>query len=328
LARSKFYKTEYAHQDAIFRHKGLEPTNYGADVGKGRDESWIGSKLNDGRYLHTHHNHKTGKITHTWSGPPVKEDTLDELSKPLLKRYTKKANSDVFLRSAEDDDRDVYHGGSNLHKVNNRLVGIKKAKSRMKEETELDERDHNNKEKKDEFIKKIGRDGKRINDTKAKRAGRKMTKEEEDLLEISKATLERYRHKAKARYRAKGGINKELEDKDKEDRKKAANEELNIIDAIMVADEIPLDLFTDDFEDRLNAIVDDIKDDLKKELFNFSEGHSINQLKQAQISHAFFKGYHEKTGDKSKAKRHLQAERKARELRWKKEDDTKKEQGK
>lgn len=61
----------------------------------------------------------------------------------------------------------------------------------------------------------------------------KPTNEELELDEIAKATLDRYRHKAKAKFRAKGGINAALEKQDKErPRKKAANEEIEPLDEL------------------------------------------------------------------------------------------------
>lgn len=64
--------------------------------------------------------------------------------------------------------------------------------------------------------------------------GEKMTLESENLDEIAKATLDRYRLKAKERFRAKGGINAALDKQDKKEqpRKKAANEDIEQLDEL------------------------------------------------------------------------------------------------
>lgn len=101
--KAQFNKTEKAHQDEIFSKKGREPTNYGADVNDSdAHESWIGSKLSDGKTLFTTHHHKSGKISHQWGGDDDKaremkeDDELDEaglVSKATLKRYRNKAKT-------------------------------------------------------------------------------------------------------------------------------------------------------------------------------------------------------------------------------------------
>lgn len=97
-------KTEKAHQDEIFKVKGREPTNYGADTNidsPGEESSHFASKTTDNGYLNTSHDHVTGKITHQWSYPKnpkfkAESEELDEaglVSKATLKRYRNKAKA-------------------------------------------------------------------------------------------------------------------------------------------------------------------------------------------------------------------------------------------
>jgi hypothetical protein len=124
-----------------------------------------------------------------------------------------------------------------------------------------------------------------------------MSKEEiqdNELDEVARATLNRYRAKAKAKFRAKGGINTALEKQDKFDKEASPNKKYSpmrsesIVDLVMSLDEIPFSAYRDTMEERCDAVVDAKKEELKQSLFAFNEaGHSAKQLKQASAAHDY-----------------------------------------
>lgn len=127
MAKSHFRETEKAHQDEIFKKKGREPSNYGADVNDiDKDQSWISSKISDGRRLTTHHDHKTGKITHKWEGEIVKEAVEIEegkISATLLAKAKKKfrekggINAALEKQDKEDKKKEPVHAKESLFDV-------------------------------------------------------------------------------------------------------------------------------------------------------------------------------------------------------------------
>lgn len=273
MARTKFEQTEMAHQDEIFRKKGREPTNYGADIGKGRNESWITSKVNDGRALHTFHDHKTGNIHHTWSDKEVQEEEMVEknpdtdqeideakqwgiishhvserpgnnfiqssIGKPYheLKKIARQMNSNPegqrykvkeHLGKTDQEIDEAQVSRAVLHKY----MARRHAKARSDINTELDKEDHY------KGLKKWRSDYK-----SAKEAG-------------NAALAKQIKHNMLAQIK-KHGL----------DHSRVFHED-SIIDSIMTSDEIEYALFREQFENRLNAMTDTKKEELKASLFN------------------------------------------------------------
>lgn len=61
----------------------------------------------------------------------------------------------------------------------------------------------------------------------------------------------------------------------------------SIVDTVMVQDEPNASSYISEIEARCNDIVAEIKDEMKKALFNFREGHSLGQLRQAADAHRY-----------------------------------------
>lgn len=327
-----FQKTLEAHEDEIFSKRGRQPTNFGADMNASEpnNQSWIGSKTTDG-YLHTHHDHKTGKITHTWSHTKVaEEEELEEISKARLGKYIKAASNDM---------------------ANAQVIKGETARAYPNDP-------------------KAGSEHKRVEDKRRKgisKAVEKLTKEEQEVLdELNyKAILQRYRAKAKAKMRADTADNKK---KPAPEKKKAVNEEPveyydalerkrkaewhykragktqgaslskgikhdyesellrrgvkdsngnqkslrkeSLVDLVLTQDEIEYDPYREDFEARINALVDAKKEEMKQDLFDMNEDGREEAIKKHQAEydakHAKRKKQREYR-DNAKKKRGLQA---------------------
>lgn len=225
-----FQKTLEAHEDEIFKKKGTEPTNFGADVNASEPkvQSWITSKTSNG-VLHTHHDHKTGIIKHTWSHTKVaEEEQLDELNyKAILQRYRAKAKSKERAKTADSAKKPV----------------AKPVKKAVNEEPV-------------EYYDALER--KRKADWHYKRAGKTQG------ASLSKGIKHDYEAEL-----LKRGV------KDSNGNQKSLRkEDMNIVDLVLTQDEIEYDVYRDEFEGRINALVDAKKQEMKQGVFSFEEGLS------------------------------------------------------
>lgn len=282
-------KTETAHQDEIFKNKGREPTNYGADTDMDSPKekaSSITSKLSDGKMLTTHHDHATGKITHSYN-----ESVNEGRVAVPLKGHPYHEKSDAELHYIVKDAGDAARKSRGMSSYN--------PNSGKREDTE-------------------GKYLDQMNDASTvlhhrRNGGKQLVKPktEEVVNEVSKASLSRAKLKGAAMIRAAGS-------KDKEEVKK---EDMNIVDTIMTNDEIPVNLYIDAIEQRCNQAVDERKEELRKTLFNFGEAHTANQLKQAVSYHSTMKRVNTDSSlpkSDRKAKQHAKAADVAKNLFWKK----------
>jgi hypothetical protein len=90
--------------------------------------------------------------------------------------------------------------------------------------------------------------------------------------EVTKGTLNRYREKAKARFRAKGGINTALEKQDKGTKKPVKEDTVgaSIVDASLedTPDSTP---FFEGIEARCDALLEEKRKAFRQTAFNFKE---------------------------------------------------------
>jgi hypothetical protein len=364
--KRQFNATEMAHQDEIFKTVGREPTNYGADINDAdKHESWMTSKLSDNSTLTTHHDHKTGKITHSYEQPKNKNFKVESDGPHSVEFYDARERKSKaawhYANAGKRRGASLSKGIKNDYEAELLKRGVKDSNGKqlpLRKEGEIDEAGRNRYAvhydgdeienivhggSKRQVIKqtkrnlggklpkghRIGYGKGRVDDGPDEKGEKDMTnkfrKEETDLDEagyVSKSTLEKYRAKAKAKFREKGGINAALDKQDKELVAKAKEMGKHnpmraeaLVDAVMMNDTIEdASLYIEPIEERCNAIVTEIKAELAKQIFDFTEdvdketkkrmklGYSKGGLSLAQRYDAQTKLRHEKEQKKNKSK--------------------------